>query len=197
MPEWQGMEISDEISQIQPSSEYPDRRSFRSEVRSWMRDVFFAAMTAILIVIFVVQPVKVEGTSMQPELSDQERIFVNKFVYHFSEIERGDVVVFWYPRDPTKSFIKRVIGLPGERVEINEGVVYLNGEPLREPYLIPRFHDNRSFGPIRVTPNHYFVLGDHRNSSNDSRNWGLVPRENIFGKAILRYWPVSKLGLIN
>lgn len=197
MPEWQGMEISDEISQMQPHSEYPHRRSVRNEVRSWMRDVFFAAMTAILIVIFVVQPVKVEGTSMQPELSDQERIFVNKFVYHFSEIERGDVVVFWYPRDPTKSFIKRVIGLPGEHVEISEGVVLLNGERLQEPYLTPRFHDNRSFGPVRVTPNHYFVLGDHRNSSNDSRNWGLVPRQNIFGKAILRYWPVSKLGLIN
>src|SRR5690606_17333756 len=101
LTERQGLEDIDEDSQLQPSSAYPDRRSFRSEVRSWMRDVFFAAMTAILIVIFVVQPVKVEGTSMQPELSDQERIFVNKFVYHFSEIERGDVVVFWYPRDPT------------------------------------------------------------------------------------------------
>ena len=197
MPEWQGMDLSDEFSQMHPHSEYPRRRSLRNEVRSWMRDVFFAAMTAILIVIFVVQPVKVEGTSMQPELSDQERIFVNKFLYHFSEIERGDVVVFWYPGDPTKSFIKRVIGLPGERVEISEGIVLLNGEPLQEPYLQPRFHDSRSFGPIRVTPNNYFVLGDHRNSSNDSRNWGLVPRRNIFGKAILRYWPVSKLGLIN
>ncbi|MEE8585081.1 MAG: signal peptidase I [Acidobacteriota bacterium] len=161
-----------------------------------MRDIFFAALTAILIVIFVVQPVKVEGTSMEPKLEDQERIFVNKFIYHFSRIERGDIVVFWYPKDPTKSFIKRVIGAPGERVEIRRGQVYINGERLDEPYVPANFLDAASYPPTLVPEGHFYVLGDHRNSSNDSRNWGSVPSGNIFGKAVFRYWPVSKLGLL-
>ena len=167
------------------------------EFRSWARDIFFAAIAAILIVVFVVQPVKVEGTSMQPHLVDQERIFVNKFVYHFSSIERGDVVVFWYPKDHSKSFIKRVVGLPGETVQILSGSVRINGRGLAEPYVHPRYFDEASHGPEIVPAEHYFVLGDHRNSSNDSRNWGFVPKRNIFGKAIFRYWPVSKVGLIN
>jgi signal peptidase I len=169
---------------------------FPGELRNWVRDIIFAALTAVLIVVFVVQPVKVEGTSMQPHLFDQERIFVNKFVYHVSEIHRGDIIVFWYPRDSGKSFIKRVIGLPGEEVAIRAGVVYVDGASLREPYLRREYFDASSFGPIAVAHDHYFVLGDHRNSSNDSRNWGLVPAENIFGKAIFRYWPISKFGLI-
>jgi signal peptidase I len=133
---------------------------------------------------------------MQPRLSDKERIFVNKFIYHFSAIERGDIVVFWYPRDPSKSFIKRVVGLPGESVEIRAGLVYINNKPLAEQYVTPEYFDYASY-PAQVTPpDSYFVLGDHRNSSNDSRHWGWVPRENVFGKAMFRYWPVSKLGLI-
>lgn len=167
------------------------------EFRSWLRDIFFAAVTAILIVVFVVQPVKVEGTSMQPHLADQERIFVNKFVYHFSEISRGDIVVFWFPKDPTKSFIKRVIGLPEERVEIRRGEVFINGSRLVEPYVRPAYFDYSSVGPLIVPGGRYFVLGDHRNSSNDSRNWGFVPKENVFGKAVFRYWPVTKLGVID
>lgn len=166
------------------------------EIRTWLRDIVFAALTAVLIVVFVVQPVKVEGTSMQPHLADQERIFVNKFVYHVSEIGRGDIVVFWYPKDPAKSFIKRVIGLPGETVIIEEGRVYVNGSPLNEPYVPGEYADASHFGPASVPPDSYFVLGDHRNSSNDSRNWGMVPASNIFGKAVLRYWPISKFGLI-
>lgn len=167
------------------------------EIRTWIRDIFFAALTAVLIVVFVIQPVKVEGTSMQPHLSDQERIFVNKFIYHFSEVSRGDIVVFWYPKDETKSLIKRIIGLPGESIEIRSGIVLVNGEPLGEPYLEQSFVDFRSFGPVLVPDKNYFVLGDHRDSSNDSRNWGVVPANKIFGKAILRYWPVSKIGLID
>jgi signal peptidase I len=171
--------------------------TFFGELRTWVRDIFFAALTAILIVVFVVQPVKVEGTSMQPHLFDQERIFVNKFIYHLSEVARGDIVVFWYPRDETKSLIKRVIGLPGETVEIRSGVVLVDSEPLIEPYLESTYLDFSSFGPIEVPEGAYFVLGDHRDSSNDSRNWGAVPANKIFGKAILRYWPVSKFGLID
>ncbi len=172
-----------------------DRSSLGQEVRGWARDIFFTALIAILVVIFVVQPVKVEGTSMEPRLEPRDRIFVNKFVYYLSDVNRGDIVVFWYPKDKTKSFIKRVIGLPGETVEVRSGVVYLNDEKLSEPYLAGEV-DNESY-PLQVVPlDQYFVLGDHRNSSNDSRDWGFVPEQNIFGEAVFRYWPPSKLGLI-
>jgi len=166
------------------------------ELKSWFRDILFAVAIAIFIVIFVVQPVKVEGTSMQPQLVDQERIFVNRFIYRFTEIRRGDVVVFWYPRDRTKSFIKRVLGVPGDEVEIRYGIVYVNGTKVREPYLKPEFRDYRSFQKVVVPGGQYFVLGDHRNSSNDSRNWGFVAQQLIYGKAIFSYWPVTRVGLV-
>lgn len=191
--------LPDEIQSATPepnSSEVKRPGLSLREVRGWIRDIFFAALTAVLIVIFVVQPVKVEGTSMEPRLEDQERIFVNKFVYHFSEINRGDIVVFWYPKDPTKSFIKRVVALPGETVDIRSGVVYIDGERLQEGYVPPGYFDYASHPPMSIPEGEFFVMGDHRNSSNDSRNWGPVPRRSIFGKAIFRYWPVSKLGLI-
>src|SRR5215471_9716633 len=123
------------------STAAPAAPSVVGEIRGWARDVFFAIGTAILIVVFLYQPVKVEGTSMLPELVDQERIFVNKFVYHIEKISRKDIVVFWYPKDPTKSYIKRIIGMPGDTVEIRKGVVYVNGQLLDEPYLTADFMD--------------------------------------------------------
>ena len=166
-------------------------------VRGWIRDIFFVVGTAIMIVIFLYQPVKVEGTSMLPELKDQERIFVNKFVYRFEKISRRDIVVFWYPRDPSKSFIKRIIGLPGDTVEIRSGTVYVNGEPLDEPYLVPEFADKRTMPARYIDPGYYFVMGDDRKFSSDSRVWGLVPEKYIYGKAVFRYWPVSQIGSID
>jgi len=166
------------------------------ELKSWFRDILFAFAIAIFIVIFVVQPVKVEGTSMQPRLVDQERIFVNRFIYRFKDVQRGDVVVFWYPKDHSKSFIKRVLAIPGDEVEIRRGVVYVNGAAVPEPYLKPEFQDYRSFRKTLVPSGEYFVLGDHRNSSNDSRNWGFVEQQLIYGKAIFSYWPVSHVGLV-
>lgn len=166
------------------------------ELKSWSRDILFALVIAIFIVIFIVQPVKVEGTSMQPRLVDQERIFVNRFIYRFEDIHRGDVVVFWYPKDRSKSFIKRVLGVPGDEVEIRYGSVYVNGARVEEPYLKPEFRDHSSFQKVVVPPGYYYVLGDHRNSSNDSRNWGLVAQELIYGKAIFSYWPVSRVGIV-
>jgi signal peptidase I len=189
-----------EKSVVESETETVDsgRTYFRlySEIRTWVRDIFFAALTAVLIVVFIVQPVKVEGTSMLPHLSDQERIFVNKFVYYLSSVERGDIVVFWYPQDDTKSLIKRIIGLPGESVAITNGIVHIDGRPLAEPYLGREYSDTSSFGPVVLAESSYFVLGDHRASSNDSRNWGPVTSGRIFGKAFLRYWPVSKFGLV-
>ena len=167
------------------------------EIRGWARDVFFATGTAILIVVFLYQPVKVEGTSMLPELVDQERIFVNKFVYRIEKIARKDIVVFWYPLDPTKSYIKRVIGMPGDVVEVRRGVVYVNDMALSEPYVDPEFMDYRTYPSVYVESGHYYVLGDHRNQSNDSRMWGLVPEKYIYGKAVFRYWPVNKMGSLD
>ena len=133
---------------------------------------------------------------MMPALTDQERIFINKFTYRFGigDIERGDMVVFWYPNDPSKSYIKRVIGLPGDTVQIDNGVVLVNGKQLREDYLPEEYRDHQSYGPRPVPREQYFVLGDHRSSSNDSRAWGPVERKFIYGKAVFVYWPPEKMG---
>lgn len=162
----------------------------------WLRDLLIAIGLALAIIAFVYQPVKVEGTSMAPRLSDQERIVINKFIYKFGPIERGDIVVFRYPRDPGKSFIKRVVGLPGETVEIRRGVVTINGIPLREEYVPMAEQDAHSYPATRLPAEHYFVLGDHRRSSNDSRVWGGVHRSYIYGKAVFAYWPPDRFGVI-
>lgn len=167
------------------------------ELRAWARDLVIALGLAVIIIVFFYQPVKVEGTSMSPLLSDQERIFINKFLYHFGPIERGDVVVFWYPLDHTKSFIKRVVGLPGDEVEIRRGRVYINGRTLEEPYVPAEFIDTAAYGPMRVPRDSYFVMGDHRISSNDSRIFGPVPAAFIYGKAVFAYWPWNQFGTIS
>lgn len=177
------------------------------ELRSLLRDVFFAGMIAILIVGFVVQPVRVEGQSMMPKLHDQDRIFVNKFIYPLREwigdekpIKRGDIVVLLYPDDPSKSYIKRVVGLPGEDVNVESGKLYINGSQVDEPYLDSEYLSSDSMpGSVHVKDHHYFVLGDNRRNSSDSRYWGLVPEKYIYGKAIFRYYPftpVERIGAI-
>ena len=174
------------------------RKSALAAVACWMRDLLLSVVIAIVVILFVYQPVKVEGTSMMPALQDQERIFINKFVYRFGigKIERGDMVVFWYPQDPNKSYIKRVIGTPGDRVEVSDGIVYVNGKALAESYVPPEYRDHSSFPLTRVPDGDYFVLGDHRSSSNDSRSWGWVPRRYIYGKAVFIYWPLENMGLL-
>ncbi|PYU39008.1 MAG: signal peptidase I [Acidobacteria bacterium] len=171
--------------------------SLRSEIRVWTRDLLIAIGLALVIIVFLYQPVKVEGTSMAPLLSDQERIFINKFVYRFEPIQRGDVVVFWYPLDHSKSFIKRVVGLPGEAVEIRQGAVYVNGKIVPEPYVPPQYEDLSDFGPVRVPKDNYFVMGDHRISSNDSRVFGPVASRFIYGRAVFAYWPVDHFGSLS
>ena len=168
--------------------------TLRKEIRVWTRDLLIAIGLALVIIVFLYQPVKVEGTSMAPLLSDQERIFINKFVYRFEPIQRGDVVVFWYPLDHTKSFIKRVVGLPGEIVEIRQGALYVNAKVIPEPYVPPQYEDNSDYGPYTVEKDHFFVLGDHRISSNDSRVFGAVPSQFIYGRAVFAYWPVDHFG---
>ncbi|OLB37677.1 MAG: signal peptidase I [Acidobacteria bacterium 13_2_20CM_57_17] len=171
--------------------------SLRNEIRVWTRDLLIAIGLALVIIVFLYQPVKVEGTSMAPLLSDQERIFINKFVYRFEPIERGDVVVFWYPLDRSKSFIKRVIGLPGETVEIRQGAVYVDGKLVPEPYVPSQYEDLSDFALVRVPKDSYFVMGDHRISSNDSRVFGPVESRYIYGRAVFAYWPVDHFGSLS
>ena len=180
------------------TQELPSRRAAGLHPIYWFRDLAFSVLIAIVLIVFIYQPVKVEGTSMMPTLTDQERIFINKFTYRFgiADIQHGDMVVFWFPLDRSKSYIKRVIGLPGDIVEIDHGTVIVNGKPLTEDYVAEDYRDRQSRPPERIEPNQYYVLGDHRISSNDSRAWGTVPRENIYGKAVFVYWPLDKMGRV-
>jgi len=162
----------------------------------WLRDLIISLAISAFIIIFLYQPVKVEGTSMMPSLEDQERIFVNKFVYRLEPIERGDIVVFRYPRDPSKSYIKRVIGMAGDRIRIDGGQVYVNGEALDEGYVPPEYTDARSYPETTVPLHSFFVLGDHRSMSQDSREFGPVNQSLIYGKAVFGYWPMDKLGRV-
>src|SRR4051812_39153289 len=172
-------EFSPPIGEAAPEVQHSSWRN----AFSWMRDLAFSVLLAVVLIVFIYQPVKVEGTSMMPTLTDQERIFINKFTYRFGlgDVQRGDTVVFWYPQDPSKSYIKRVIGVPGDRVKVDGGQVYVNGEALLEDYVPKENRDYVSWreGQEQTVPaSRYFVLGDHRNSSSDSRMWGYVPREN-------------------
>jgi signal peptidase I len=162
----------------------------------WVRDLIISLAISAFIIIFLYQPVKVEGTSMMPSLEDQERIFVNKFVYRLEPIERGDIVVFRYPRDPSKSYIKRVIGMAGDRIRIDGGQVYVNDQALDEDYVPPAYTDSRSYPEMTVPAQSFFVLGDHRSMSNDSRDFGAVNQSFIYGKAVFGYWPMDKLGRV-
>ncbi len=190
----------EEVTPDHPQPAPPSRvGSARATTISWLRDLCISVVIAIVVILFLYQPVKVEGTSMMPSLIDQERIFINKFVYRFgfSQISRGDMVVFWFPGDPTKSYIKRVIGVPGDTVEVNDGIVFVNSEPLAESYVPREYRDHISM-PRRVIPqDQFFVLGDHRSSSNDSRTWGMVPRHFIYGKAVFVYWPLDRIGVLH
>ena len=193
MPEQKGTPVQTEAA---PSSPAPEPAGLRT-LRTWMRDLFFCVLFCFFFIVFFYQPVKVEGGSMEPGLEDQERIFINKLVYRLESIERGDIVVFHYPRDTRKSFIKRVIGLPGDRIYISYGHVYVNGLQLAEPYVPSDYLDARSYPELVVPINEYFVLGDHRSMSNDSRDFGPVMRSYIYGKAVFGYWPMEKMGILH
>lgn len=201
-PPFGGIDIADDKDIQVHRPEEASRSSLWSEGRLLVRDLVFALMIAALVVVFVVQPVKVEGTSMLPRLHDGERIFVNKLIYYEEyrwapKIERGDIVVFWFPDDPSKSYIKRVVGLPGDTVELRAGNVLINGSLLNESYLDPKSNlSTRSLAAVYVKPNYYFVMGDNRDNSSDSRSWGLVPKKYVYGKALLRYWPPSAASVI-
>ncbi|MEO6923209.1 MAG: signal peptidase I [Bryocella sp.] len=174
--------------------------------QSWGYDLLVssAAVVLVLLVMFCFyQPVHVEGTSMLPQLEDQDLLLINKFAYSAvggwvgDSVHRGDVVVFRYPRDTTKSYIKRVIGMPGDRLSIEHGTVYVNGLALREPYVPVKYEDDRSESELIVPPGEYFMMGDHRSISSDSRDFGPVARPLVYGKAAFVYWPVDQAGVVH
>ncbi len=179
------------------------RQGLWSESLKLLRDIFLIIAVFILLGVFVAQPVVVEGTSMLPQLHDGERLLVNKLVYYkfqsvsWGHIERGDIIVFWYPKDPEKSYVKRVIGLPGEMVEVRDGKILINNQELNEPYLDSEYNQSLpSYEPKKVDEHYYFVMGDNRDNSSDSRLWGLVPEKYIYGKAFFRYWNPSHIGFL-
>ena len=173
-------------------------RSLQSWMRqSWMRDLIVSVAVSVFIILFLYQPVRVEGTSMLPQLQDQDRLFINKFAYEVGEIHRGDVVVFRYPRDETKSYIKRVIALPGDDLRIDHGAVWINGRRLRESYVPRWYRDDRSVAEMVLPEGEYFMMGDHRSISSDSRDFGPVARKLIYGRAAFVYWPVDQAGVVH
>jgi signal peptidase I len=168
-----------------------------------IRDIILVVAVLALFLVFVAQPVVVDGSSMLPTLHDGERLIVNKLVYYkierfsWGHVNRGDVIVFWYPKNPDKSYVKRVIGLPGDIVELRNGIVYVNDQVMHEFYLDGSYNQAAgNLSPQKVEDHYYFVMGDNRDNSSDSRYWGLVPEKYVYGKVFFRYWMPSNFGWI-
>jgi signal peptidase I len=167
-----------------------DLGQVRDEFVAWIKTLLSAAVYAILIVTFGFQVARVEGRSMAPTLEDQDRLIVNKLVYRIGEPRRGDIVMLYYPLNPDKSFVKRVIAEENDTVRIVDGRVYVNDVPLHDEYIPEDYRSHDDWGPQVIPEGYYFVMGDHRNNSSDSRHWGMVPKKYIIGKVQLRWWPV-------
>jgi signal peptidase I len=165
-------------------------RLFR-EIAAGAQTLFSAAVYATLIVTFGFQVARVDGLSMSPTLEDHDRLIVNKLVYSFGDPRPGDIVMLYYPVDPEKMFVKRVIAKEGDTVQIIDGRVYVNDLPLHDDYAPEEFRSHENWGPSTVQPGYYFVMGDHRNNSSDSRHWGPVPKKYIVGKVGVRWWPLQ------
>jgi signal peptidase I len=162
----------------------------QEELLAWVKTLLSAAVYAILIVTFGFQVARVEGQSMAPTLEDQDRLIVNKLVYRIGEPRRGDIVMLYYPLNPDKSFVKRVIAEETDSVRIVDGRVYVNDVPLHDDYVPKEYRSHDDWGPQVIPEGYYFVMGDHRNNSSDSRHWGMVPKKYIIGKVQVRWWPV-------
>ncbi len=174
----------------QPSAAMQRLHIIKEELIAWFKTLASAAVYATLIVTFGFQVARVEGQSMAPTLADQDRLIVNKFAYRIGEPRRGDIVMLYYPLNPDKSFVKRVIAEEGDTVRIVDGGVYVNDVPMRDDFVPPEFRSHDDFGPTVVREGYYFVMGDHRNNSSDSRHWGEVPKKYIIGRVQIRWWPL-------
>ena len=174
-----------------------ERENQRQEWKSVLREIVDTLLLMLLIYVVartLVQTFRIEGISMEPNLHDGQYLIINKLVYHLHAPHRGDVVVFRYPKNPNRDFIKRIIGLPGEKVEVRGERIFINGEELVEPYEVHQ--GGYSWGPQILDEDEYFVLGDNRGSSSDSHTWGPISRDAIIGKAWISYWPPEHLGLV-
>jgi signal peptidase I len=161
------------------------------ELVAWFKTLVSAAVYATLIVTFGFQVARVEGQSMAPTLEDQDRLIVNKLAYRLHDPQVGDIVMLYYPKDPDKSFVKRVVGEPNDTLKSVDGRVYRNGVPLDDDFIPEQYRDHDTWGPLQVPEGYYFVMGDHRSNSSDSRTWQYVPKRYIIGKVQLRWWPVA------
>jgi len=161
------------------------------EVVAGVQTLLSAAVYATLIVTFGVQVARVDGLSMAPTLEDHDRLIVNKLVYELGEPRPGDIVMLYYPLNPEKMFVKRVIAREGDTVRIVDGRVYVNDIPLHDEYVPAEFRSHDDWGPQVIQQGYYFVMGDHRNNSSDSRHWGPVPKKYIVGKVKVRWWPLQ------
>ena len=170
----------------------------KSPLREAIETIVWSLIIALLIINFIVQSFYIPSSSMEPTLVPGERVLVAKFYYHITEPQRGDIVVFRYPIDKRKNLIKRVIGLPGEKIKIANGMVYINGEPLQGEKFGRTYYDVGFYGEgERTVPeDSYFVLGDNSQNSDDSRFWGYVPRKNILGRAFIIYWPLTHISIL-
>jgi signal peptidase I len=165
-------------------------RMVRDELVAWFKTLASAAVYATLIVTFGFQVARVEGMSMAPTLEDQDRLIVNKLAYRIGEPHHGDIVMLYYPIDPNKSFVKRVIAEEGDTVRIVDGNVFVNETPMKDDFVPEDYRAHDDWGPQVIPEGYYFVLGDHRNNSSDSRHWGFVPKRYIIGKVQIRWWPI-------
>jgi len=163
-------------------------------LRDWFKDFLRALVFFLVLQTYVVQGFVIEGACMEPELHSREKIIVNKMIYHLQEPEIGEVVVFSYPLEPGKDFIKRVVGVPGDLIEIRDGYLYRNDKKMQEPFV--KEYVFGSFGPVRVPADRLCVMGDNRNNSHDSRSWGLLDRKMVKGRAEFKFWPVNQMARI-
>jgi len=161
------------------------------EIASGIQTLVSAAVYATLIVTFGFQVARVDGLSMAPTLEDHDRLIVNKLVYELGDPRPGDIVMLYYPLNPEKMFVKRVIAKEGDTVRIQDGHVYVNDQPLRDDYVPIEFRSHDDLPPQVIQQGYYFVMGDHRNNSSDSRQWGSVPKKYIVGKVKVRWWPLQ------
>ena len=178
---------------LRPAAATNTRRLSRlgHEVLSGVQTLLSAAVYATLIVTFGFQVARVDGLSMAPTLEDHDRLIVNKLVYELGDPRPGDIVMLYYPLNPEKMFVKRVIAKEGDTVRIVDGHVYVNDIPLHDDYVPAEYRSHDDWGPQVIPQGYYFVMGDHRNNSSDSRHWGMVPKKYIVGKVKLRWWPLQ------
>ena len=188
--------MDDFNKEIKENPDAEDNAKKLSSLREIIESIVIAVILAVVIRMFIIEPFYIPSGSMEPTLLINDRIIVSKVSYYFNEPERGDIVVFKYPKDPERNFVKRLIGKPGEVIELRDSKLYVDGKQVAQNFLPPGL-EYPDYGPIKVPEGQYFMLGDNRNNSEDSRYWGTLPEENIIGKAVVIYWPLNRIGLTN